>query len=91
MFAAHVARMANRLAGAVTVYTDGNDALGVATRADLKSTTRFRVENRKIKSFAEDPDVPGEAGVLVTLEDGTVNREGFIVSQYDLFPFLLVV
>lgn len=53
-------------------------------RADLKSKTRVRIENRRIKSLAKDPDVPGEAGVLVTLEDGTVSKESFIVSQDDL-------
>ncbi|KAI3318689.1 FAD/NAD(P)-binding domain-containing protein [Xylariaceae sp. AK1471] len=77
-FAPPFSRMAGRLAGTVNVYTDGNEALGAEIRAVLKSTKRFRIEDRKIKSFAKDPDVEGEAGVLVTLEDGTVNKEGFI-------------
>ncbi|GAP84777.2 putative thioredoxin reductase [Rosellinia necatrix] len=78
MFAPSIARMANRLAGAVNVYTDGNEALGAEIRIALKSTKKFHVENRKIKSLAKDHDVQGEAGVLVTLDDGTINKEGFL-------------
>jgi hypothetical protein len=81
MFAPPVSRMAGRLTDVVNVYTDGNEALGTEIRAVLKSTKRFRIENRKVKGLAKDPDVEGEAGVLVTLEDGTVNKEGFIVSS----------
>ncbi|KAI0489787.1 FAD/NAD(P)-binding domain-containing protein [Xylaria cf. heliscus] len=83
MFAPPVSRMANRLASAVNVYTDGNVALGAEIRAALKNTKKFHIENRKIKGLAKDPDVQGEAGVLVTLEDGTVNREGFIAHAPD--------
>ncbi|KAI8630666.1 FAD/NAD(P)-binding domain-containing protein [Xylariaceae sp. FL1651] len=83
MFAPAVSRMANRLAGSVNVYTDGNEAVGAEIRGVLKSTKNFHIENRKIKSFAKDPDVKGEAGVLVTLEDGTVNKEGFIAHAPD--------
>ncbi|KAJ3555519.1 hypothetical protein NPX13_g10338 [Xylaria arbuscula] len=36
-----------------------------------------------IRSVAKDPDVQGEAGVLVTLEDGTVNKEGFLAHVPD--------
>ncbi|KAI0915148.1 hypothetical protein F4823DRAFT_571098 [Ustulina deusta] len=83
MFALPASRMAGRLAGTVNVYTDGNEAFGAKVRAALKSTKRFRIENRKITGVAKDPDVQGEAGVLVTLEDGTVNREGFIAHVPD--------
>ncbi|KAI1744108.1 FAD/NAD(P)-binding domain-containing protein [Xylaria scruposa] len=83
MFAPPVSRMANRLASNVNIYTNGNEALGAEIRPLLKSTKRFHIENRKIKSLAKDTDVQGEAGVLVTLEDGTVNREGFIAHAPD--------
>ncbi|KAI0196024.1 hypothetical protein EV127DRAFT_458796 [Xylaria flabelliformis] len=83
MFAPPVSRMANRLASNVNVYTNGNEALGAEIRALLKSTKKFHIENRKIKGLAKDTDVQGEAGVLVTLEDGTVNREGFIAHAPD--------
>ncbi|KAI1461504.1 FAD/NAD(P)-binding domain-containing protein [Annulohypoxylon moriforme] len=73
-----IARMAARLAGRVTVYTDGNENLGSRIRAHLKSAQKFHVENRRIARLAKDPDVEGEAGVLVTLEDGSVNKEGFL-------------
>ncbi|KAI0436623.1 FAD/NAD(P)-binding domain-containing protein [Xylaria telfairii] len=83
MFAPPVSRMASRLADTVNVYTDGNAALGAEIRTVLKSTKKFRIENRKIKGLAKDTDIKGEAGVLVTLEDGTVNREGFIAHAPD--------
>ncbi|KAI0458760.1 FAD/NAD(P)-binding domain-containing protein [Xylaria acuta] len=83
MFAPPISRMANRLASTVNVYTDGNQQLGAEIRAVLKSTKKFRIEDRKIKALAKDPDVQGEAGVLVTLEDGTVYREGFIAHAPD--------
>ncbi|KAI4866122.1 FAD/NAD(P)-binding domain-containing protein [Hypoxylon rubiginosum] len=79
LFAPVVSRMANRLAGSVTVYTDGDEELGSRIRAQLKSKTNFRMENRRVVQLSKDPGVEGEAGVLVTLEDGTVNREGFLV------------
>ncbi|XXG99439.1 hypothetical protein Hte_005778 [Hypoxylon texense] len=78
LFAPTVSRMAGRLAGSVTVYTDGNEELGSRIRAQLKSKTKFRVETRRVVRLTKDPDVEGEAGVLVTLEDGTVNKEGFL-------------
>ncbi|KAI1755260.1 FAD/NAD(P)-binding domain-containing protein [Xylaria castorea] len=83
MFAPPISRMANRLASNVNVYTNGNEALGAEIRALLKSTKKFRIENRKIKGLAKDTNVQGEAGVLVTLEDGTVNRESFIAHAPD--------
>ncbi|KAI1431212.1 FAD/NAD(P)-binding domain-containing protein [Xylaria sp. CBS 124048] len=82
-FVPPISRMANRLAGTVNVYTDGNEEHGAEIRVALKNTKRFHIENRKVKSFAKDPDVHGEAGVLVTLEDGTVNKESFIAHIPD--------
>ncbi|KAK8050910.1 hypothetical protein PG993_002295 [Apiospora rasikravindrae] len=93
-----VARMAGRLACQVTVYTNGQPDVGVQLREALKSTKKFRIEDRKIVSFAMAPeksaallsatlaspvgDEEEEAphhGLLVTLEDGTVIREGFMM------------
>ncbi|KAI1474022.1 FAD/NAD(P)-binding domain-containing protein [Daldinia eschscholtzii] len=73
-----IARMASRLAGLITVYTDGNEELGASIRAQLKNTQKFKVENRHLTHVAKDPDVNGEAGVLITLEDGSVNKQGFL-------------
>ncbi|KAI1775466.1 hypothetical protein F4818DRAFT_50466 [Hypoxylon cercidicola] len=73
--------MANRLAGSATVYTDGNKKLGSRIRAQLKSKSKFHVENRHVLRLSKDPNVEGEAGVLVTLEDGTVKTEVFLVSS----------
>ncbi|KAK7928311.1 hypothetical protein PG985_005309 [Apiospora marii] len=96
-----VARMAARLADQVTVYTNGNPQVGVQIREALKSTKKFRVEDRKIASLAKDPTKPesvvssaaaptsvsdeGDAhhGLLVTLEDGTIVREGFLLHAPD--------
>ncbi|KAI0408992.1 hypothetical protein F4802DRAFT_308033 [Xylaria palmicola] len=83
MFAPPISRMAGRLASVVNVYTDGNKELGNELRGILKSTKKFRIENRKVKTFAKDPDVQGEAGVLVTLDDGTVIKEGFVAHIPD--------
>ncbi|KAK8011691.1 thioredoxin reductase GliT-like protein [Apiospora arundinis] len=99
MMAPAVARMASRLAGQVTVYTNGNAEVGAQMRELLKSTKKFRIENRKIAALARDPE-PAQSssslhstststiiddkdkaaghGLTVTLEDGTVVREGFM-------------
>ncbi|KAI0848020.1 FAD/NAD(P)-binding domain-containing protein [Daldinia vernicosa] len=79
-----ISRKASRLAGHVTIYTDGNKELGARIRAQLKSTQKFKIENRRLARVAKGPDVKGEAGVLVRLEDGSVNREGFLV-RFSLF------
>lgn len=81
MFAPPVSRMASRFAGAVNIYTNGNETVGAEVRTVLKSTKKFHIENRKITAVAKDPNVQGEGGVLVTLEDGSVNKEGFVVSS----------
>ncbi|KAJ8123034.1 hypothetical protein ONZ43_g918 [Nemania bipapillata] len=73
MFAPPVSRMVNRLAATVNIYTDGNEALGAEIRAVLKNAQKFRIENR-------------EAGVLVRLEDGTLNRESFIAHVPNVEP-----
>ncbi|KAI0841362.1 thioredoxin reductase glit [Hypoxylon sp. FL0890] len=73
-----IARMAGRLADHVTVYTDGNKELGALIRETLKSPPKFHVENRRVVCLSKDPQVEGDAGVIVTLEDGTTNREMFL-------------
>ncbi|KAI0161880.1 FAD/NAD(P)-binding domain-containing protein [Hypoxylon sp. FL1284] len=73
-----ISRMASRLAGSVTVYADGDEELGSRIRAQLKSQAKFRLETRRVVSVSKDPDVEGDAGVLVTLEDGNVQKEGFL-------------
>lgn len=84
-----IARMASRLSGRVSVYTDGNADLGSRIRAALKNSKKFDIENRRVVRLAKDPDVEGNAGVLVTLEDGTVNKEGFLVSFKHFGPLFL--
>ncbi|KAI0128145.1 thioredoxin reductase glit [Hypoxylon sp. NC0597] len=73
-----IARMAARLAGRVTVYTDGNEELGTRIREELKSPGKFHIEDRRVVSLSKDPHVEGDAGVIVTLEDGSTNSEMFL-------------
>ncbi|KAI1410274.1 thioredoxin reductase glit [Hypoxylon sp. FL1857] len=73
-----IARMAARLAGHVTIYTDGNEELGTQIQEALKSGHKFHIENRRVVRLSKDPDVEGDAGVIVTLEDGRTNREMFL-------------
>lgn len=84
MFAPAVSRMAARLADEINVYTNGDADFGAAMRPLLKSTKKFYIENRRILRFEKDTAVSGDAGVLVTLEDGTVNREGFVAHAPDV-------
>lgn len=56
-----VARMAGRLAGQVTVYTNGNPQVGAQIREALKSTKKYRIDDRKIASLAMDPEKPASA------------------------------
>ncbi|RYP44227.1 hypothetical protein DL768_009291 [Monosporascus sp. mg162] len=86
-FAPVIARMAGRLAGSVNVYTNGaGEELVKEIRPLLKNTKKYKVIDTNIKKLMKDPDVEGEAGVLVYLEDGTVNKEGFIahVPHFEL-------
>ncbi|KAI1339471.1 FAD/NAD(P)-binding domain-containing protein [Xylariaceae sp. FL0016] len=78
MFAPIIARMAGRLASVVNVYTDGDAAAGEQISGLLRSTKKFHFDHRKIAKLAKDPDVKGEAGVLVTFEDGSVAKEAFL-------------
>ncbi|KXJ86179.1 hypothetical protein Micbo1qcDRAFT_168784 [Microdochium bolleyi] len=78
---AGVARMASRLAGSVNVYTNGNEALGDELRAALRDKSRFNVINDKIARVDKDLDVEGNAGLLVTMADGRVNKEGFMAHM----------
>ncbi|RYP23799.1 hypothetical protein DL765_000876 [Monosporascus sp. GIB2] len=86
-FAPVIARMTGRLAGTVNVYTNGaGEELIEEIRALLKNTKKYQFIDTSIKKLMKDPDVEGEAGVLVYLEDGTVNKEGFIahVPHFEL-------
>ncbi|RYP77922.1 hypothetical protein DL769_003295 [Monosporascus sp. CRB-8-3] len=86
-FAPVIARMAGRLAGTVNVYTNGaGEELIEEIRPILKNTKKYKFIDAGIKKLMKDPDIEGEAGVLVYLEDGTVNKEGFIahVPHFEL-------
>jgi len=86
MMAPAVARMAGRLASQVTVYTNGNAEFGAQMRRLLKSTKKFHIEDRKIVSLAKDSEAAPNTeeahdagpGLLITLEDDSVIREGFL-------------
>ncbi|KAI5862007.1 FAD/NAD(P)-binding domain-containing protein [Durotheca rogersii] len=68
-----MARMAARLAGTVTVYTDGDEDLARRVRAELRSARRFRVESRRVAKLEKDPGVAGVAGLLAHVPATAVN------------------
>jgi thioredoxin reductase len=76
--ASTIARSTGRLAATVNVYTNGDTDLAAEVRLTLKNTQKFRLVTSKILKLEKDPEVQGDAGIIVTLEDGTVNKEGFM-------------
>jgi thioredoxin reductase len=74
----HVSPMAARLSKGVTVYTNGNVELSTSIRDALKSSSKFRFEDRKIARYQLQNGGPT---VQITLEDGTVHTQGFAVSH----------
>ena len=79
MMAMHLGNMALRLAKKLTIYTNGNEKLADEIRATFqKPRSRITFENRKIKKFALA--WPDKSDMIVTLEDGTELKEGFLVS-----------
>jgi thioredoxin reductase len=83
--ALHMARYANRLAGKVTVYTDGNEVVTKAITGLLgglepssKSASNISVETRKIIRLRR---LEKGAEVGVELEGGERKVEGFLVHK----------
>ena len=72
-----MARMANRLAEDVTVYTDGAEELADQISAALKgSVSGIKINQKRISKLAKGPE---KSQVVMTFEDGTEMTEGFLV------------
>ena len=71
----HVARMARRLVGSVTVYTNGDGKLGEEV-LKMSGKSGVKIENRKVERLEKGE---GESEVVVVLEGGVKVSEGFMV------------
>lgn len=75
--ALHQARMANRLAKSVTVYTDGAEELGDQISAALNgSVSGIKVDKSRISKLAKGSS---KSEVIMTFEGGNNKTEGFVV------------
>ncbi|KAB8238036.1 thioredoxin reductase gliT [Aspergillus alliaceus] len=75
--AMHVARMAKRFAGTVTLYTDGVEDV----TKDLENATQgtgFKVDKRKISKLVKGQD---GSEVQLKFHDGTQTTEGFLTHK----------
>lgn len=75
----HMARMARRLAGDVTIYTDGNEELAEQLRKTLENDQNISIDNRQIRRLTKGAKA---AEVDITFADGETVTEGFIVSTH---------
>lgn len=74
-FAFHLSHLSNQLAGAVTIYTNGNTNLTAQLEASLVNKP-WRTDNRKIKKVALK--TAGQPPMVITFEDETTVTEDFI-------------
>ena len=75
----HIIPQAARLSKAVRVYTNGNEEAAEAMRKAIEGTNLpATVESRRIAKF--ELKAPGSSTILVSLEGGEQNTEGFFVS-----------
>ncbi|CZT23693.1 related to thioredoxin reductase [Ramularia collo-cygni] len=63
--------------GPVTVYTHGNDALAAECAREL-GPLGFHIESRSVASFRR---LGQQSQLAITLEDGTVKEEGFLIHR----------
>lgn len=73
--AVHLARMANRLAKQVTVYTDGHSEFADELEPIL-AQHGFKIDKRPIRRLARGE---GEAEVVLSFDTGADALEGFMV------------
>jgi thioredoxin reductase len=77
----HVSMMAKRLSKHVNIYTNGNPDLLASTKALIHSSS-ITYDDRKIIKFEHRDGSDGKPPfVVVHFEDGTSQKEGFIVSH----------
>ncbi|RHZ61469.1 NAD(P)/FAD-dependent oxidoreductase [Aspergillus thermomutatus] len=82
--AEHLTRLAHNLAGTVTIYTNGNEALADTIRQEVKRDDWITVDSHVIRQLKETDGVP----VIVELEDGTTKKEAFLVHAMKTVPLL---
>ncbi|KAL6808126.1 hypothetical protein V8C40DRAFT_259859 [Trichoderma camerunense] len=75
--AMHLARMARRLAGKVTVYTDGAVELSQAIEEPLRAAG-FELDSRHIARVSNGS---GHSETKLEFDDGTIRTEGFLVHK----------
>lgn len=83
----HVSGMALNLAKKLTIYTNGNEQIAAEIEKNAQIAalqTRVTIEKRAIKSL-KMVALWEASDVLVTLEDGTENKETFLVGFFILF------
>ncbi|KAK0739374.1 hypothetical protein B0T21DRAFT_284623 [Apiosordaria backusii] len=74
--ALHAARQAAQLSKSVTLYTNGSEELASQLTSALGTTTVMKVDSRRIKQLT-----PGDAGLVISFDDGTEATEGFLVHM----------
>lgn len=86
----HLARSARRLVERITIYTDGDKALGEEIAGHVEDVDAVRIESGTIMKFekAQEQNAKAEgckeAVIKVHLEDGRTITEGFIVRLSNL-------
>ena len=75
--ALHMARMANRMAENITIYTNGNEAVADKMK-ELMGSKPLTIDSRQITSL--ERNVGGE-GMNVGFKDGGSKHEAFLVSS----------
>ncbi|KAK0654945.1 hypothetical protein B0T16DRAFT_395906 [Cercophora newfieldiana] len=78
--AVHMARMAKRLSGRVTIYTDGDGELGSKLKEVIGGDGAIVVDGRRVVKL-EKASAESGVKVLVHLDGGEIVKEGFLVHK----------
>jgi thioredoxin reductase len=80
--AAMLVEDAQKFANSVVVYTNGDGSLGDDINKLLtdRGTVNIKIDNRKINQLIKDP---GSSGIMIELDDGSIEAESFLVHQPD--------
>jgi thioredoxin reductase len=79
--AVHLAGMAKRLSGRVTIYTNGDEGLSGKLEVATANEGDIGVDRRRIMMLEEAGSTESGGKVIVHLEDGAAVREGFMVHK----------
>lgn len=83
--AAMLVEDAQKFAKTVTVYTNGNTELKENLQKLLteRETGNVTIENRKVVQLIREPET---SGIMIVLEDKTIETQSFLVHQPDTQP-----